>query len=147
MNPVEQRIAIALTQGFIKVSEIWYSKKTRTKWASPLRYFLKSKKLSWPEQQLGWEVSVPEWNKGAEPNWDRGSQVPDYPSSLDEMNKVEMTLNRGERSKFRQFLGNQFECDEDGDSTGWEGKFGRAIHASAKQRAEAFLRAKNLWKD
>lgn len=74
-------------------------------------------------------------------------KVPNYLNDLNAMADAEKTMNRGQRSYFRLYLGSMFPKDEDGDTTGWEGKFGRAIHATAAQRAECFLRVLDLWKE
>jgi len=76
-----------------------------------------------------------------------GYTVPDYLNSLDAMHLAEKKLNRGQRAKFRQYLGDMFPRDEDGDTTGWEGRFGRAIHSTPAQRGEAFLKALDLWEN
>jgi len=70
-----------------------------------------------------------------------------YLEDLNAMHEAEATMNRGQRATFRHYIGSMFQRDEDGDTTGWEGRFGRAIHATSSQRAEAFLRTFNLWED
>ena len=71
----------------------------------------------------------------------------DYLHDLNAMHSAEATLNRGQRGIFRGHLADMFPRDEDGDTTGWEGRFGRAIRATAAQRAEAFLRTIGKWED
>jgi len=136
MNPVEQRIAIAQTQGFNKVSEIFYDKKKNVKWASPVRYFLKSDELYYPEQQFGWEVTLPEWNKDSEPSWNRGDLVPNYLNNLDDMHEVEKTIHHF--GAYHDILASVMKIPRNGVML---------IHATAAQKAEAYLRTLDLWKE
>jgi hypothetical protein len=74
-------------------------------------------------------------------------ELPDYLNDLNEIHEAEKTLNRGQKSDFQSYLGEMFPRDSDGDSTGWEGMFSRAIHATASQRSEAVLKCLSLWRD
>lgn len=95
--------------------------------------------LRWPSG------SYAMYNGGIDANhaWNVG--CPNFCSDLDAVHLVEWMLNRYQRSVFSQHLGSMFPRDEDGDSTGWEGRFQRAIHATARHRAEAVLRTLGLW--
>lgn len=84
---------------------------------------------------------------GLDPETGYQQMLPRYLIDLNAMHKAEKTLNRGQRNGFRGYLGQMFPRDEDRESTGWEGMFGRAIHADAAQRAEAFLRALGKWEE
>jgi hypothetical protein len=71
-------------------------------------------------------------------------QAPNFCGSLDAMHEAEKTLTDAQRARFQSKLelitGNEF----------YEKKIHWSddpIHATAAQRAEAFLRAKNLWKE
>ena len=71
--------------------------------------------------------------------------VPDYLNDLNAMREVEKTLTEAERADYRERLMDgtlEDICDLDIDAAYWV-----LIHATAAQRAEAFLRAKGLWKE
>jgi hypothetical protein len=68
--------------------------------------------------------------------------IPDYYHDLNAMHEVEIELPIGKRADFRQVLKNLPEPLCDKEILGWD-----AIHATAHQRAEAFLRVKGLWKE
>ncbi len=71
------------------------------------------------------------------PDWDK---LPDYPNDLNAMHEAEKTLSENERCKYADhLLGNG--AGEDGLD------LFDAVHRTAAQRAEAFLRMKGLWRE
>lgn len=62
-------------------------------------------------------------------------RLPDYLNSLDAMHEAEKTLSPNDRY---EFIGYLFGPDNDE----WN-----IVHATAAQRAEAFLKTLNLWED
>ena len=92
----------------------------------------------------GWRVDLPaQYIKG----WPPGSQdrfpriVPDYANSLDLMHEAEKVLTHpADQRAYGIELLNVVEANEQDAN-----RFNH-IHATAAQRAEAFLRTLNLWK-
>lgn len=66
--------------------------------------------------------------------------VPNYHGSLDAMNDAEKVLTRRQQSQYTTYL-KQLVQDTTVDTTY------DIVRATAPQRAEAFLRTLNLWKD
>jgi hypothetical protein len=63
------------------------------------------------------------------------SKLPDYPNDLNAMHEARLSITRNEdREKYEGIL--RDIC----------GSYCNAIHAEASQKAEAFLKAKGLWK-
>lgn len=93
---------------------------------------------------LGWtEISNDRFPKGREckgANW--GKPVPNYPGSLDLMHEAHETLTTDQHRQYRRHL--QLIV-RDGCDPG--NKHHSVCHATAGQRAEAFLRTLNLWTD
>ncbi len=72
---------------------------------------------------------------------------PNYPKDLNAMYKAEKLLNAGQINTYIGYL-YKFTKVAEAKSNPWEIIAARvAIHATAAQRAEAFLRTLNLWKD
>lgn len=70
--------------------------------------------------------------------------VPNYPADLNAMHEAEKTLTENQWSKYVALLtGRDWICDRVITSDAAQ----QAIHATARQRATAFLRTLNLWKD
>ena len=67
--------------------------------------------------------------------------VPRYTEYLDEMHEAEKGLTDEERMLYVRLIANPFDTDPNGNY--W--KMWLTASASAAQRAEAFLKAKNLW--
>lgn len=65
------------------------------------------------------------------------SETPDYLNDLNAMHEAEKVLTEGQR---RTFFFHLFGTQRLDDSDLW-----KAVHATAAQRAEAFLRTLNLW--
>jgi hypothetical protein len=87
------------------------------------------------------------WTKPDAPRgYSDGSSPPDYLNDLNAMHEAERTLDYGQRSEFRAIIKNRFTPDRDRFTP--QDQFEAVIcHATAAQRAEAFLRTLNLWKD
>jgi len=74
-------------------------------------------------------------------------QVPDYLNDLNAMHEAEKVLSAGQ---INTYLGHLYKYAKvaTADSNPWEIIVARvAVHATAAQRAEAFLRTLNLWDD
>ena len=69
------------------------------------------------------------------------NDIPDYLNDLNAMHEAEKTLDFRDRRKFAEKLSAITETER-GDH--WDDALA-LCHATAKQRAEAFLRAKGLW--
>ena len=73
------------------------------------------------------------------------NDIPDYPGDLNAMHEAEKVLNAGQINTYIGHLFSFAKVAEAG-SNPWEIIASRvAIHATASQRAEAFLRTLNLW--
>lgn len=70
--------------------------------------------------------------------------VPDYPNDLNAMHEAEKTLNWENQKRFGRTLWKIVEPSYRNINEG-TGPF-RLAHASAAERAEAFLKTLNLWK-
>jgi len=68
--------------------------------------------------------------------------LPDYLNDLNAMHEAERTLTDNQRMHFRGELVEMMR-----PKYGFESACLMAIHATAKQRAKAFLRTLNLWKE
>lgn len=68
--------------------------------------------------------------------------IPDYLNDLNAMHEAEKILSDNNQMKFRGEL-----VDMMRPKYGFESACLLAIHATAAQRAEAFLRTLNLWKE
>lgn len=66
--------------------------------------------------------------------------LPDYPNDLNAMHDAEKTLDRNQLERYADIL-----CDEFYD--GFDPDIVAVITATAAQRAEAFLKTLNLWKE
>jgi len=67
--------------------------------------------------------------------WTQSTVLPDYLNDLNAMYRAENTLSEQQRSMFLYLLHGENVTD----------KIWNLVHTSAAQRAEAFLRALNLW--
>ena len=65
------------------------------------------------------------------------NKIPDYRSDLNAMHEVEKVLTEPQQQRYLELLFNNF-----GKNGVW-----MVCHATAAQRAEAFLRTLNLWTD
>ena len=72
----------------------------------------------------------------------RAENLPDYLNDLNAMHEAEKILSDNNQMKFRGEL-----VDMMRPKYGFESACLLAIHATAAQRAEAFLRTLNLWKE
>ncbi len=70
------------------------------------------------------------------------SPLPDFLNDLDAMHEAEATLTPGRYERYVRILSEVSWVDSIAGATSFA-----CIHASAAHRAEAFLRALNLWKD
>lgn len=71
---------------------------------------------------------------------------PCYLTDLNAMYEAEKTLKAWDLVEFRRILAQRFfSKDEFNETLSWECMFARAIHATAAQRAEAFLRTIGKW--
>lgn len=68
---------------------------------------------------------------------------PDYTADLNSMHEAEKILNNSEQAEYAEMIAHV----SNGRRALTHFTFFIGIHASAKQRAEAFLRTRNLWKD
>lgn len=64
-------------------------------------------------------------------------QLPDYLNDLDAMHEAEKTLKEPQRTVYLNHLYGEEEADNE-----W-----KQVHATARQRAEAFLRTVGKWED
>jgi hypothetical protein len=87
-------------------------------------------------EACGWKKIRSHWQKGKATAFLNGShahqQLPDYLKDLNAMHKAEKVLNPEQLSEYYIQLASAMF---------------RPFHASASQRAEAFLKALNLWKE
>lgn len=152
MSPEAQRIAIAEVCGFRKVHEIFYSRDRKVRWATPRRFFRPpnsdyGNKLH-PNQHWGWADPEP-W-AGSAPDW---GNVPDYLNDLNAMHEAEKVIPQRDRCLYHGKLikstgpdGIIDLVDDYGEwSTSESTSFFALIHATAAQRAEAFLRTLGKW--
>ena len=119
MTPEEQRIAIAESVGF--------------KWVENQRVRSNSQNGAWCSTD-GWHH--PKTKKVSDAIYD----LPDYLNDLNAMHEVEKTLNDEQWERYRAELYNLMpksfalpDCERSN------------IHATAAQRAEAYLKTLNLW--
>lgn len=80
--------------------------------------------------------------RGFKPGVTLWQPIPDYLNSLDAMFEVEKTLDEGQQDTFLITLKRVVEPGLDD----FQKEF-NAIHATAKQRAEAYLRAIGRWQE
>ena len=120
MKPEAQRIAIAEACG-------WKA------WDHP-----DVKSVTWKWLYPGDHVMSP---KGRIVPFD---DIPDYLHDLNAMHEMEKTLTKSQRVAYEGTLTAMWwACaQKGGETSSW-----MHIHATAAQRAEAFLRTLNLWKD
>jgi len=72
-------------------------------------------------------------------------KIPNYPEDLNAMHEAEKTLEEKEWFRYHQEIAVQTGTENYSTAWEWRDRFA-AIHATARQRAEAFLRVKGLWK-
>ena len=117
MNPEQQRIAIAKACG-------WTAQEAKDRF--------------WRAVDAAGDMTHELWM--CERNvWFAG--IPDYLNDLNAMREAEQVLSDNNQMKFRGEL-----VDMMRPKYGFESACLLAIHATAAQRAEAFLRTLNLWK-
>jgi hypothetical protein len=75
---------------------------------------------------------------GSDGNWK--AEHPDYCNDLNAMHRAELHLSPDEQEDYAESL---FQSDSEPD----EDWMFHASHSSARQRAEAFLRTKGLWRE
>lgn len=68
---------------------------------------------------------------------------PDYLNDLNAMNEAEMTIDSYKRMDFRDYLVDMIQNDGFTE----DDAHGECVHATAAQRAEAFLRTIGKWED
>jgi len=68
------------------------------------------------------------------------TDIPNFPGCLNTMHEAEKTLSESQQLDFEQHLRRIVGADAHGLAGHWE-----MIHATAAQRAEAFLKTKGLW--
>lgn len=94
-----------------------------------------------------WIVSEAEADKHVyphdEPVTKHRALLPDYLNDLNAIHEAEVTLQGGQRALF---AGAMHRVIVALGKTGIDGEFA-AIHATARQRCEAFLRVKGLWQE
>lgn len=102
-------------------------------------------------EAMGWKIKIPiiynpkneSVKLDAWTNGDVLSSLPNYPNSLDAMHEAESIFNDDQLADYRDHL--KVICERD-----WIARKSNnpwPIRATAHQRAEAFLRTLNLWKD
>lgn len=110
------------------------------------------KKLTVPlEDDLGpiGDMTVTKWKRPSNPHGyvDPTSSVPNYCNNLNAMHEAEEALNKGEINTYLGHLYSNTEVAEVGSSP-WRVIAARvAVHATARQRAEAFLRTLGKWEE
>jgi len=134
MNPTEQQIAIAEATGWKYIEDM----------TLPSRSFMGAKSVgsAWqrPDGEFGYGDYVP----------------PNYLNNLNAMHEVEKKLTTTQRIQFADILYNSVGKD----LLNWSGCYYpceqptidldtifQTLHATASQRAEAYLRTINKWKD
>lgn len=85
----------------------------------------------------------PFWTKHNLPQYFFFSSLPDYLNDLNAMHEAEKSLSDEQFGDYYSLLEWVLGVDRKSIRT----RQLKIIHASASERAEAFLRAKNLWKD
>lgn len=88
--------------------------------------------------QLGWEFRCGGWRRG-EDGYVNALDAPDFAGSLDAMHEVEATLSRDAAHAYHDRLMDSRPNLPDWTVDRW------TWHATARQRAEAFLRVKGAW--
>jgi len=71
----------------------------------------------------------------------REGLIPDYPNDLNAMREAEETLTEHQREAYFNNLTEPMPWDFHGGLAWW------SVHSTARQRAEAFLKTLNLWKE
>lgn len=145
MTPEEQRIAIAEACGFHLGKFIWqfsYWKDDIRSDAQRSRLYLSQEEAEPDQEKLlaaGFEVSgLMGWRRGV-------NDLPDYINDINAMREAEKTLGEDDCQRYHVELAEWWNRNATEKCTGFAGDY--PWHASAKQRAEAFLRTLNLWKE
>jgi hypothetical protein len=121
MSADEQRIAIATASGWTRIEMV--------------RVTFRSENYSGPEHV---PVGNPPHAKSEVKNW--RWDVPDYINNLNAIHESESSLDEKQLNEYGFALDAVVERDL-GDIP----SYGHLAHATAQQRAEAFLKALNLW--
>ena len=74
------------------------------------------------------------------------TRIPDYPNDLNACHEAVQTLNRLQLQKFKKHLQDVCSKQSPGKAPMYLQDY-ELIHATARQRAEAFLRTLGEWKD
>lgn len=128
MTPEAQRIAIAEACGW----KYWQSKHGH--------FYVESPEGERSEPAFGWPKFDSITGEKLTIHWWDGVNLPDYVTDLNAMHKAEKTMSPGHRSLYREKLEEVVEETSDEFLVS-------AIHATAAQRAEAFLRTIRKWDD
>ena len=123
MTPEEQRIAIAEALGLFRIKPLW---RTTRKGKESL------------DGVVLWYCSE---HMGGAATYDR---VPDYINDLNAMHEAEKVLREMQTMTYLDRLG---EIVSQGMGEGSYGEVWNILHATAAQRAEAFLKTLHLWKE
>ena len=123
MKPESQRIAIAEACGWKRRAEFDYEE--------------------WPTSSLVCRLKM--YGKAGELK--TADKLPDYLNDLNAMREAQCTLTL---AGWRLFIEHLWDCtheDESEPGDDWDLSAIPLIHATAAQRAEAFLKANGLWKE
>lgn len=133
MTPEAQRIAIAEACGYV-----WYAFQDPD--GKEFAHLIRTDK-NWPQRQGGVRCERPPEFESEAPN------VPDYLYDLNAMADAEETISTLDIGKYVAELAKVLnEGVAQSLPVLWASAY-YLIHATAKQRAEAFLKTKGLWKD
>lgn len=93
-------------------------------------------------EDRGWYPDTPEYGKKTDTTY--FTRLPGYFTDLNAMHEAERALTKEQRDEWVAFMNANFFCRGDH----WPDKMHELFdlaHATAAQRAEAFLRTLNLW--
>lgn len=142
MTPEQQRIAIARECG-IKPQRMWryWYNSERTHGSVCFR----TKEQAAHQRHVdisngcyGWDTSI-----SAPEEYDEWGDAPDYLNDLNACHEMEQAMDREQAAAYHDFL--RESTPSCATMKCWADRW--TYHANAAQRCEAFLRAKNLWKD
>ena len=99
---------------------------------------------------FGWLVVLDdEWGplRGRKDDTSMVYEVPDYLNDLNVMHEAEKSLSIIQRLRYYQELIDIFDRHPDGSHRYGACIYWESVHATASQRAEAFLKTLGLWKE
>jgi len=96
-------------------------------------------------EALGWIVRKANSGLIGKPKDEQGplDELPDWCNDLNAMHEAESQLSNGDHKRFRNILWSDIESDRDPEHAENDERY--FVSATARQRAEAFLRTLDLW--